>query len=226
MEPVSEPAVAEMSRPVIARTALSRRRPSLRQLGLSCSFGDTCLSGIIGADMTDELDRQVRTALRRRRRSRIIPVATIVFAVCAGASAYLWINYIDQVRTAIFATPQATGPVAAGGEQPVSRAEFATFQSQTADSLQSAIENLEAQKADLKKLSDQMTDLVAKVDALRNAEATAPVSPPVKNTISAQPVVPPRPAALAQSKKPQAPRSTGSISVGGAPLPITPPSDR
>jgi hypothetical protein len=49
MEPVSEPAVAEMSRPVIARTALSRGRPLLRQLGLSCFSGDTCLSGIDGA---------------------------------------------------------------------------------------------------------------------------------------------------------------------------------
>jgi hypothetical protein len=223
MEPVSEPAVAEMSRPVIARTTLSRRRPLLRQLGLT---GETCLSGIIGADMTDELDRQVRTALRRRRRSRMFPIALIVFAICAGASAYLWINHGNQIRIAIFATPQATGPTAASGEQSVSRGDFATFQRQTADALQSAVENLEAQKADLKKLSDQMTDLVAKVDALRNAEATAPVSPPVKNTISAQPVVPPRPAAIAQGKKPQAPRSTGSISVGGAPLPITPPSDR
>jgi hypothetical protein len=176
--------------------------------------------------MTDELDRQVRTALRRRRRSRMFPIALIVFAICAGTTAYLWINHGNQVRTANFATPQATGPAAASGEQSVSRADFATFQRQTADSLQSATENLEAQKVDLKKLSDQMTDLVAKVDALRNAEATAPISPPVKNSISAQPVVPPRPAALAQGRKPQAPRSTGSISVGGAPLPITPPSDR
>jgi hypothetical protein len=156
----------------------------------------------------------------------MFPIAIIVFAICASASAYLWMNYGNQIRTAIFATPQATGPAAASGEQSVSRADFATLQRQTTDSLQSAVENLEAQKADLKKLSDQMTDSVAKVDALRNAEATAPISPPVKNSISAQPVVPPRPPALAQSKKPQAPRSTGSISVGGAPLPIAPPSDR
>jgi hypothetical protein len=146
MEPVSEPAVAEMSRPVIARTALSRRRPSLRQLGLSCSSGDTCLSGIIGADMTDELDRQVRTALRRRRRSRMFPIAIIVFAICAGASAYLWINHGNQIRTAIFATPQATGSAAARGEQSVSRGDFATFQRQTAGALQSAVENWKPKK--------------------------------------------------------------------------------
>jgi hypothetical protein len=176
--------------------------------------------------VTDELDHQVRTALRRRRRSRIFPIAVIVFAICASASAYLWINHGNQIRTALFATPQATGSTAASGEQSVSRADFATFQRQTADALQSAFANLEAQKADLKKLSDQVTDAVAKVDALRNAEATAPISPPVKNSISGQPVVPPRPAALAQGKKPQAPRSTGSISVGGAPLALAPPSDR
>jgi hypothetical protein len=155
--------------------------------------------------MIDELDQQVRTALGRRRRSRMFPIALIVFTICAGACAYLWVDHGAQIRTAIFATLPATSPAAASGEQPVSRADFDTFQRQTADALQSAIENLEAQKADLKKLSDQMTDLATKVDALRNAEATAPISPPVKNSISAQPVVPPRPPALAQSKKPQAP---------------------
>jgi hypothetical protein len=176
--------------------------------------------------MTDELDRQVRTALRRRRRSRMFPITLIVFAICAAASAYLWVNHGNRIRTALFVTPQASGPTTASGEQSVSRAEFATFQRQTADALQSAGDNLEAQKADLKRLSDQMTDLAAKIDALRNVQATAPMLPPVANSISAPPVVPPRPAALARGKKPQALRSAGSISVGGAPLPIAPRSDQ
>jgi len=171
--------------------------------------------------VTDELDHQVRKALRRRRRSRLFPIAVIVFAVCATACAYLWVNYGTQTRTAVFATPQAIDPMTARGEPSVRRADFDAFERQTTDSLRSATENLEAQRADLKTLSDQVTDLAAKVDALRNAAATAPASPPI-----AQPVVPPRPARIAQRKKSQAPKSDGRVSVGGAPLPIAPPSAR
>jgi hypothetical protein len=172
--------------------------------------------------VTDELDHQVRTALRRRRRSRFFPIAAIVLAICGTACAYLWVNYGAQIRTEVFATPQPTGPMAASSEQAVSRTDFDAFERQTTDSLRSAAENLEAQKTDLKTLSDQVTDLVAKVDALRNAAATAPTPPPIQNSVSGQPVVPPRPATIAQ----RAPRPKRPISVRGAPLPLAPPTDR
>ena len=171
--------------------------------------------------MTDGLDHQIRMALRRRRRSRPLPIAIIVFAICATACAYLWVKYGAQIQTAVLASPQATDPTTAGVEQSVSRADFDTFKRQTTDSLRSATENLEAQKADLKTLSDKVTDLVSKVDALQNSAAISPAPPPI-----AQTVVAPRPAPIAQRKKPQAPKSTGRVSVGGAPLPIAPPSNR
>jgi hypothetical protein len=172
--------------------------------------------------VTNELDHQVRMALRRQRRSRLFPIAVIVFAVCATACAYRWVNHSAQIRTAVFfAKPQTSDPTAASGEPSVSRTDFDSFERQTADSLRSTAENLEAQKADLKTLSDQVADLAAKVDALRNAVATAPVLPP-----TAQAVVPPRPATIVQRKQPQAPKPPSRVSVGGAPLPIAPPSDR
>jgi hypothetical protein len=172
--------------------------------------------------VTDELDQQVRKALQRpRRRSRIVPIGLIVFAIGASACAYLWVNYGDQVR-AVLAQPSSTSStVTAGGQQPVSRADFDSFRRQTADSIHSATANLEAQKADLGKLSGQVTDLVAKVDALRNAAATASPSPPIQNSGSAPPVGRPRLAIITQHKKPQAPKG-GPISVGGAPLPPAP----
>jgi hypothetical protein len=179
------------------------------------------------ATVTDELDRQVRVALQRRRRSRIVPIALIVFAISASGCAYLWVTYGDQLRTAVFATAPATGSAAATtGEQSVNRADFDTFERQTAGSFQSAAASLEAQKADLKKLSGLVADLAAKVDALRNAAATAPTSAPIQNSISAQPVASPRSAAITPRKTPQGPKSPGPISVGGAPLPPAPSPDR
>jgi hypothetical protein len=108
--------------------------------------------------VTNELDHQVRMALRRQRRSRLFPIAVIVFAACATACAYLWVNHGAQIRTAVFASSQTTDPTTASGEPFVRRADFDTFERQTTDSLRSSTENLEAQKADLKTLSDQVTD--------------------------------------------------------------------
>jgi hypothetical protein len=169
------------------------------------------------ATVTEELDHQARPVLHRRR-SRIVPVALIVFALSASACIYLWVTYGDQLGTAVFATPPGTGSAFdTSGKQPVGRAEFDTFVRQMADSLQSTAGNLEVQKADLKRLSDQVADLAAKVDVLRNA--AAPTSAPIQNSISAQPVVPPQSAATASRTKPQGPKSPGPTSVGGAPLP-------
>jgi hypothetical protein len=95
--------------------------------------------------VTEELDHQVREALRHRRRSPIVPIVLIVFAIGAGVCAYLWVTYGDDFRTAVFATPTgATAP--AGKEQPVTRADFDRSERQTADSLRSMANSLEAQK--------------------------------------------------------------------------------
>ena len=175
--------------------------------------------------MTDDLDHQVRLALRRQGRSPLVPIVFIWFAIGGTACAYLWLNYGDRLRTALFATHPAIDPPArVGGDPPVTRADFDVFQRQTADSLRAATESLEAQKSDLKKLSDQLADLVAKVDALQNAPATAstPAPPRIQNSAPAQPAVPAPRAATARRRKPPAPKPTGPISVGGAPLPPSP----
>jgi hypothetical protein len=176
--------------------------------------------------VTEELDRQVRLALRHRRRSRIVPIFLVVFAIGASACAYLWVTYADQLRAEVSDTPLATGStIATNGKQPLSRADFDTFERQTADSFHSTAGNLEVQKADLKRLSDQVTDLAGKVDALRNAAATGPTLAPIQNSISAQPAVR-RSAAIAPRKKPQGPKAPGPISIGGAPLPPATAPDR
>jgi hypothetical protein len=131
------------------------------------------------------------------------------------------VNYGDRVRAVLAQAPATSSTDAASGEKSVSWANFESLQRQTADSIHSATANLEAQKADLEKLSGQVADLAAKVNGLRNATAAAPASPPTQNSRSAPPVGRPRPAVIAERKKPQAPKA-GPISVGGAPLPPAP----
>jgi hypothetical protein len=173
--------------------------------------------------VTDELDHQVRLALQRRRRSPVVPIAVVMFAVIASGAAYLWLSYDDQVRSEVLAAPPG-GPVIASGEESVSRADFDTFKRQAAESLQSTIEGPDAQKADLKRLSDQVAALSANVDALQSATSSMPAQAPI--VPAATSIVPSRPAVMAQHKRPSVPKPSGPISIGGAPLPPAPPSDR
>jgi hypothetical protein len=131
--------------------------------------------------------------------------------------AYLWVNFGDQVRTAVFGIPPATGStVTASAEQPVSRADFEAFERPTLDTLQSITARLDAQQADLKRLADQVAGLSAKVETLQGATSALPAQTAVAPV--AEPV-PPRPPTVAQRRKPAAPTMpSGPISTGGAPL--------
>jgi hypothetical protein len=166
--------------------------------------------------VTEELDQQVREALRRRKRSRTVPIFLIMCAVGGSACAYLWVNFGDQARTAVFGIPPATGSTVAA-EQPVSRADFEAFERPILDTLHSITARLDAQQADLKRLADQVAGLSAKVETVQAATSSIPAQTPVA-PIAAP--VPPQPPTVAQRKKPAAPTTpSGPISTGGAPLP-------
>lgn len=165
--------------------------------------------------MTDDLDHQVRHALQRRRRSpRVLPYVCILAAV-AGTSGYVWLNY-DGLAKLAFAERSAAAPVVDSSDTGVTQKEFEALKRQTAESLQSTTEDINAQKAELKRLADQVSALAAKIDALQSAAAPAPQ----------QAAVPVRPPVIAARKKPPAPKTSGPISVGGSPLPPGPSADR
>jgi hypothetical protein len=169
--------------------------------------------------VTDDLDRQVRQALQRRRGSPRVLLYVCILAAVAGTSGYLWLNY-DSLAKLAFAERSAPAPVVGSSDTGLTEKDFETLKRQTAESLQSAIEDIDGQKAELKRLSDEVSALSAKVDALQSAPpATGSLSGelrpgPQQQAASARPPV-------AVRKKPPAPKTTGPISVGGAPLPPT-----
>jgi hypothetical protein len=144
----------------------------------------------------------------RRRSSPALAIFVVVLAFIACASAYLWLNYGDQVRSAILDTPPVgatSAPVMVGAEDTVSRADFEAFKQQTTDSLRSTIEGLDAQKTELKRLFDQVAALPAKMDMLPNPTSSMPAQASVVSVPT--PVVQPRSAVIAQRKKPSAPKN-------------------
>ena len=156
-----------------------------------------------------QLDRQ--QILHRRGLAPKVLISVGVLAVIACAFAYVLLDDDGLVQAISSAAPPAAAPVVASDEETMNLRDFQSFQRQTADSLQSVAQDIAAQKADLNRLSDQVSALSAKIDALQKSSAVP------------QPAVPPQPSVMTARKKPPAPKTTGPISVGGAPLPPTPP---
>jgi uncharacterized coiled-coil protein SlyX len=141
----------------------------------------------------------------------------VAIAVAAGlalfgsASALLWHAWGGGLA----ALPSFTSNAAPTGivDKTVGLKDFQAFQQQVATTVQSTAQLVAAQQAEIKRLSDQVAALGAKIDTLQrpaaSAQAAAPAPPPAP---------PPAPAAR---KKPAAAKLPPGISTGGAPLPLT-----
>jgi hypothetical protein len=151
-------------------------------------------------------------------------VVVVMLAAAGSGSALLRRAYgtglpvFPSFTSAAANTPVAvtTVPVA---DKPVGLADLQAFQQQFAGAMQSTEKLLTAQQAEIKRLSDQVSVLSAKLDLLQRPIASAQAALPVPAS--------PKPVAPAPRKKPAAvAHSVGAISLGGAPLPPPVPSTR
>ena len=125
-------------------------------------------------------------------------VAVVVLAMIGSASAFAW-------RAGSAFPAFALGSPAASKPNFVELDEFHAFQQQVVGQMQSSAQALVAQQAEVKRLSDQVAAVSAKMDALQSSIASARAAVPAS--------VPIRP------KKPAKPQTVPRISTGGAPLP-------
>jgi uncharacterized coiled-coil protein SlyX len=156
----------------------------------------------------DETDDLREPAPRPRR---WVPIAVVVgLALLGSGSAWLW----NAWGNGLPALPSFTSSVAAPAEvadKTVGLKDFQAFQQQIAATLQSTAQSVAAQQAEIKRLSDQVSALSAKIDAQQRPAASAQAAAPV----------PPPPPPAAARKKPAAAKLPPGISTGGAPLPLT-----
>ncbi len=159
----------------------------------------------------EEPDERQRHAPQRPRWVWAAGIAGL--AIFGIVSALLWHAWGDSLPAfPSFASVTApAAPAAEAPDKPVGSKEFLAFQQQIAASLQSTAQLVAAQQAEIKRLSDQVSVLGAKIDALQHPAASAQAAVPV-----------PPAAAPAVRKKPAAPKLPPGISTGGAPLPVTP----
>jgi uncharacterized coiled-coil protein SlyX len=119
---------------------------------------------------------------------------------------HVWRDGLPALPSFTSATAPAPAEVP---DKTVGLKEFQALQQQIAATAQSTGQLVAAQQAEIKRLSDQVSALAAKIETLQNpaasAQADAPAAPP---------------AATAARKRPtSAPKQPPGISVGGAPLP-------
>jgi uncharacterized coiled-coil protein SlyX len=154
------------------------------------------------------------------RRRWIWPAVVAGLASLGIASAFAWRTYDGGPLTLpsfLSGTGQTAAPPAVtAANRPVTLKDVQALQQQIAGPVQSNAQLLAAQQAEIKRLSDQVSSLAAKVEALEHPPASAQASLPA--------AAPPSPAPTTARKKPAAPKSPPGISVGGAPLPPAPPA--
>ena len=136
--------------------------------------------------------------------SRWLPYAVVVMLALTGsASAFLWRTYGSTgFLLSYFASSQAADT----GDKVVLLRDLQAFQQRIAARSQTATQELALQKAEIKRLSDQIAALNAKLDAVQNSASVHPPAPaPV-----AKPVLPPL-----VRKKPAVPKPAETSPTGG-----------
>jgi uncharacterized coiled-coil protein SlyX len=159
----------------------------------------------------DGEDRPV--ALQRRRRAPWIAALLVGLAMAGAGGAFLWMNMDKLVQLGSRDASDSADP--ASGDKAMLTDLLATQQktSEDLDTLKAAVED---QQGQLKSIMDQLAALTSKVDALQTPATPPP--PPVPAPPSARAQLAPK----AAKKPPSAPKPSGPISVGGAPLSATP----
>jgi uncharacterized coiled-coil protein SlyX len=148
-------------------------------------------------------------------RTRWLPIAIVAgLAVLAVASALLWNVWGDGLPALPSFTSAPAPAPAAVPDKAVGLKDLEALQQQIAATTQSTAQSVAAQQAEIKRLSDQVSALAAKIEQLQNPAPSA----------QAPALAPPPPATPAARKRPAAATPAPGISVGGAPLP--PPSGR
>jgi hypothetical protein len=166
--------------------------------------------------VADELNQENELApklISHKRKGRVpgaLVIAAALATIAVGAG-YLWLNY-DRLVALYVAQPVAAPAVGITIDTVTSK-DFQIFQQRTAESMQSAVQDIAALQTDMKRLSEQLSVLASKTDAVRIVEQPA------------APLTPARPSVVAPRKKPPIPKPAGAISVGGAPLPAAAAQD-
>jgi uncharacterized coiled-coil protein SlyX len=157
-------------------------------------------------DYEPEDDEPEETPRRGRWFSAVIVVG---LAVVGSGSAFLWRGYgfESPIVQSMITTPSSQ----VATESAVTLKDFQALQQQLAGQMQQATQLMGAQQAEIKRLSDQVAALAAKLDALQHSVTSSQIPPTA-------PI--PKPVVAPARKKSAAPKPAEASPAGVPPPPI------
>ena len=132
----------------------------------------------------DDVEYEPEEAPRRGRRW-ISVMVVLALAATGSASALLWRAYGNDLPT--FPSFGSTPPADAG-DKVIMQKDLQAFQQQITAQTQAATQLLGSQQAEMKRLSDQITVLATKLDAVQRSVAAVQVAPPAPMPIKPAPI--------------------------------------
>jgi len=121
----------------------------------------------------------------RRGRRWISVMVVLALAATGSASALLWRAYGNDLPT--FPSFGSTPP-ADPGDKVIMQKDLQAFQQQITAQTQAATQLLGSQQAEIKRLSEQITVLATKLDAVQRSVAAVQVAPPPPMPIKPAPI--------------------------------------
>ncbi|MFB9263022.1 hypothetical protein ACFFWD_07520 [Bradyrhizobium erythrophlei] len=153
---------------------------------------------------------------RSSRRVLWVLVFMVLLLSMSAAGAYFWTNVGEFAGTS--AAREVPPMLSLSGEDRAALSEILSGQQKASDEIAELNRSIDAQRADLRRISDQITALTLRIDSLQNPTPSASSSP-VSSSPPAQAVSNPA-KKLMRPSRPQ-----GPVSVGGAPLISAPKTD-
>ena len=157
---------------------------------------------------------------QRTRRARSVAVSVAGLFVAGAIGTCVASSYDEPLQSAAPTTPPAAAP------DDTARLSLMNLQLKEANETDELKHQMAVQRAEMKRLSDQLTALISRMEVLEaslegRAQQSSSISAAV-NTVSSESLAPAssRPSAIARPLKKRTPERApkGPISIGGAPL--------
>jgi hypothetical protein len=168
----------------------------------------------VAETLDDEKRPEYQSAIRQRASSQapaiVVSLTFFALAFISAATAYALSGFNRAGEQSPRETASAPIPDSA---MSATLRDIQSAQQQNAAALERLAHGVADQQANLKRISDQISSLMAQVNTLQDA--------PVWTSSISQPIVRARAIAMPRKRVPPLPKPFGPVSVGGAPLTLT-----
>jgi len=165
--------------------------------------------------MDQAVTSELPPILRRSSRRPLCVLVLLVFCLGLGAAGVYFGASIEEVGE-VAASREAVAPLALSGQDKAALSEIQSGQREVGDGIAELKLSIDAQRADLKRIADQIAALALRIDLLQKLTLSASSSS--SSSSSFAPRSPAQAVANPAKRMPRSAKPQGPVSVGGVPL--------